>query len=203
MKAFARPITANTNFTPNWVPCLNWTLEMSCRRFCHSVDLHLFVLLCRLAKSKCLFVCVSYGLGISQSGYPALSLHHHQIQLKAFPPRWECAGRRRERVCVCVCMSVCWGVRGGGLEGEKGGGGDKRALSALLILYFTSGGCGALSLFPALWAAFTVLRETECHTNIHTHTHQAHCHYHSPPHPHTTTRTFTRLSSSHVHTHKH
>ena len=64
------------------------------------------------------------------------------------------------RGCVCVCMCVCWGMSGGGLEEEKGsegvGRGDKRALSALLILSFTSGGCGALSLLPALWVAFTV-----------------------------------------------
>ncbi len=61
---------------------------------------------------------------------------------------------------MCVCVCVYWVVRGGGLEGEKGGEGvggvDKRALSTQLILSFISRGCGALSLLPALWVAFTV-----------------------------------------------
>ena len=59
-----------------------------------------------------------------------------------------------------MCLCVRWRTRGGGLEGEKGGEGvggvDKRALSTLLILSFTSGGCGALSRLPALCVAFTV-----------------------------------------------
>lgn len=117
--------------------------------------------LCRLTQSEWVFVWVM-GLASCKAGAPLL-LHHHQIQLKAFSPLQRACWKEKEE---CVCAR--WGVRGGGLEGEKGGGGDKRALSALLILYFTSGGCGALSLFPALWVAFTVLRETECHTNIQT-----------------------------------
>lgn len=120
--------------------------------------------------------------------------------LKRFPPCRECVGRGRESVYMRVC--AYWGVRGGGLEGEKGGGGDKRALSALLILYFTSGGCGALSLFPALWVAFTVRnwmshKHTDTLTKLiatvtflHIHTHNTHTHFH----------TIVFLSRAHTHT---
>lgn len=46
-------------------------------------------------------------------------------------------------VCVCVGELKEAGEKGG----EEGGGEDKRALSALLILSFSSGGCGAFPCF--------------------------------------------------------
>lgn len=99
-----------------------------------------------------------------------------------------CWERKGEFVCVCVC--VYWGVRGGGLEWEKGGEGvggeDKRALSALLILYFSSGGCGAFPCF--LLCGLPSQSEGNWQMpRKHTHTLTlADCHCHFPSRPHTT-----------------
>lgn len=135
-----------------------------------------------------------------QREYPSSSRCHYQIQLKAFPPAESVLG---EEGGVCVCLY--WGVGGGGLEWEKGGEGvggeDKRALSALLILYFSSGGCGA---FPASCSVGCLhsLRETDrCHANTHTLT-LADCHFPSRPHTTHICRQLYVCIHTNTHTHK-
>lgn len=148
-------------------------------------------------------LCELWGWRLCNVSTPPLPAATTKSNLKLFPLLRVCWERKGEFVCVCVCLY--WGVGGGGLEWEKGGEGvggeDKRALSALLILYFSSGGCEA---FPASCSVGCLhsLRETDrCHANTHTLT-LADCHFPSRPHTTHICRQLYVCIHTNTHTHK-